>query len=228
MITILHGDDTSLSRNSFYELKKMSSGSRIFDGEKLELTDLIQETEGGGLFNEQKKLFIEHFFLRKQSLAKEELVKYFNKNKKVHDFVFWEGKELTKSQQLVFKDATVQLFSYPKSMFAFLENIRPKNTKTIELFHKALETNEADLLFHMLVRQFRLLLAVSTEDSNPIDEVKRMAPWQKSRLTSQARNFSQRQLATSLKKLFVIDLNHKTGKETMPISITIDFFLLAL
>lgn len=113
-------------------------------------------------------------------------------------------------------------------MFAFLENIRPKNTKTIELFHKALETNEADLLFHMLVRQFRLLLAVSTEDSNPIDEVKRMAPWQKSRLTSQARNFSQRQLATSLKKLFVIDLNHKTGKETMPISITIDFFLLAL
>jgi len=116
----------------------------------------------------------------------------------------------------------------------------------ISLFHQTIETTEIEMVFFMLIRQIRLLLALSqtrhsgeeerrlqNPDSgrarmteNEIDELKKMAPWQKSKLEKQASLFPQEQLIVFYQKLFTIEVGQKTGTLTAPLVSTIDFLLL--
>ena len=78
----------------------------------------------------------------------------------------------------------------------------------------------------MLQRQFRLLLAVSEENSkDSIDEITRLAPWQKSKLEKQARLFQVDKLLSIYKKLYQIDLAQKTGNLPFSLTASIDFLL---
>ncbi len=225
MITIIHGDDTSASRNFFID-KKDKSSAPVID-EKLTLLDIKQQGSSGGLFEKPEALFVEGFITNsKPGKNLDEIAFYLKKNSKEIDIYFWERKELTKKQLSQFGPAvTVETFKIPKNTFGFLDGLRPESGKrNIEFFHDALSGSSEELLFFMLIRQFRLLLAVSSDSS--IDEVKRLAPWQKSKLASQAKSFSGEQLIKIYKKLNDIDLAQKTGGLTMPLRETIDIFLL--
>jgi DNA polymerase III delta subunit len=79
----------------------------------------------------------------------------------------------------------------------------------------------------MIVRQFRILLNLITNET-PIDEVKRMAPWQLSKLKRQAEFFGLEKLKSIYKSLLDIDLNSKTGKSPANLKKSIDFFLSGL
>lgn len=85
-----------------------------------------------------------------------------------------------------------------------------------------------ELIFFMLIRQFRLLLAVSEEGIDSIDEMKRIAPWQKSKLNSQARSFGKESLLDIYNKLYKIDSETKSGKSALTLTQAIDFFLAGL
>ena len=75
----------------------------------------------------------------------------------------------------------------------------------------------------MLVRQFRLLMAIKSNAE--IDETKRMAPWQKGKMIKQAEGFSDEKLMDLYQKLYVIESGMKTGGNTLSLSDTIDIFL---
>ena len=82
----------------------------------------------------------------------------------------------------------------------------------------------------MLIRQIRLLIALS-ENGNTrdvIDEVKRLAPWQKSKLAKQAGYFSTQELLKIHEALYKMDLASKTSSFPLSLTETIDFFLLDL
>ena len=64
--------------------------------------------------------------------------------------------------------------------------------------------------------------------NNQIEELKRMAPWQKTKLLSQSRQFSVKQLLIFHARLADIDVKSKTGGLAMPLSETIDFLLLSI
>ncbi len=228
MVTIFHGDDIVSSRKSWLEEKK--SGEIILDGEKLNLSVVMQVFEGGDLFTDHKKLFIENFFKKKSGLEFKEITEVIDRNSKASDIFFWDGKELTKSNTSLFKNSVIKTFKYPQSMFLFLDSLAPNKGKNlIPLFHKTLDNSEADLIFFMLIRQFRLLLAVSDSSSKEqIDEVKRMAPWQKGKLEKQAKDFTEDQLKDIYKRLFEIDLSLKTGALSLSLTQAIDIFLLDL
>lgn len=230
MITILHGDDIASSRKLFLEEKQKIKDSFVFEGEKITLTDITQVIDGGDLFNERKIIFIESFLGKKrQSEEFKEIVRLIQKNSKNADIFFWEEKELSKSQLFLFNNPVIKVFKYPQSLFLFLDNIRPENSKSLAvLFHKVLENSETELVFYMLIRQFRLLLALFDPDFTGIDEVKRLAPWQKSKLQKQAKLFSLKQLKNSYKKLFEIDLALKTGNLNLTLEQAIDMFLINL
>ena len=68
MITIIHGNDTASSRKYYIDQKTADAFS--FEGEKVSLTDLVQILEGGGLFSDSKKIFIDDF-LSKRKQGKE-------------------------------------------------------------------------------------------------------------------------------------------------------------
>lgn len=224
MITIIHGDDVVSSRNFFLEEKRKSTSSPIVDAATLELPYLVQMLEGTSLLSDNKNLFIEYFFSKVSSKMSDDIASYLNRVHKNGHIVFWEPNEIGKKKIILFKNPTIKTFKLPKALFAFLESIRPRgNNHTY--FHQALVTTEPELLFYMIVRQFRLLIAILSGSKKSIDEVTRLAPWQRARLTQQARFFTLGSLKRNYEELFAIELAHKTGKSPLSLTQSIDFFL---
>ncbi len=229
MITIIHGDDTAKSRKFFFDEKERHNDAVLLDGEKITLTDLTQIFEGGGLFSEMKTVFIEQFFNRKKKKEEFALFVAYLQNQSSNAIFFWEGKELDRGALASFKTATPRVFKLPQTLFLFLDSIRPGNGKQlIALFHQTIAVTEAEMVFFMLIRQIRLLLALSEPSEEQIDELKRLAPWQKSKLEKQAGLFGKEKLQLFYAKLFAIEVGQKTGGLASPLSAAIDFLLLEI
>lgn len=232
MITIIHGEDIAASRNFLQEEKKKHKDLVLFEGGKLTITDLVQNIEGTGLFGDTKTIFIEDFFgkIKKSSKEAKEIIEFLNKNSKTANIVFWESKEIQKRDLSSFKSAVVKTFKLPQTLFVFLDSLKPNNSKSlITLFHNSLENGiKEELILFMLQRQFRLLLSLSHNDNGKIDEVVRLAPWQKGKLEKQAKLFSEENLKQIYKKLFEIELGQKTGTLNLSLVQAIDFLLLEI
>ena len=230
MLTIVHGSDTAQSRKYFLDEKQKHEDAVLLDAEKVTLTDLAQLFEGGSLFSEAKILFVEQFITkRKKSGDFTDIVAYFEKQAPEHMIVLWEGKDLDIGSLKTFKQPVIKAFKLPQTLFQLLDAIAPGNGKAlVKLFHQTIQTTETEMVFFMLVRQFRILLALQTQPStdNPIDELKRMAPWQKSKLQKQVQLFTSEHLLSLYRKLFHTEVAQKTGFLNAPLSTTIDFFLL--
>lgn len=259
MLTIVHGDDIVSSRKYFNDLKNKHGDAHVFDGAAVTLTDLAQIFEGGGLFEDSKTVFIEQLLTKKTRGRKtkiseptelDAILAYFDKHASLHTIVLWENKELDRGLLLGFKSAEIKIFKLPQTLFLLLDSIKPNNGKQlVKLFHQTLETTEAEMIFFMLVRQIRLLLALlpslrggTTKQSSPneiaalpsvarndaIDEIKRMQPWQKTKLQKQAAHFSPETLLTIYSKLFATELGQKTGSLSQSVIQAIDFLLLEI
>lgn len=232
MITIIHGDNVAESRNYFHELKQRYKGFVLFDGNKLTITDLVQNVEGSSLFGNTKAIFIEGFLtnLKKTNKESKEILNFIIKNAKSFTFVLWESKEILKRDLSLFKEATVNFFKLPKNIFLFLDNLKPNNSKSLlNLFHQALSSGiKEELILFMLQRQIRLLLALSDQGEATIDELMRLAPWQMSKLERQSRFFDQVRLKKIYKKLFEIEVGQKTGGLSLSLSQSIDFLLMEM
>lgn len=230
MITLIHGTDIASSRKYFVDLKNKEKGAISIDGQNVSLTDLVQVFEGGGLFDESKSYFIEQLFgKKKKSRELDQIIDYIKKNENENNIFIWEDKELTRAAISQFKNPILKLFKIPQNLFSFLESIQPGNGRSmISLFHQTLEEADAEMVFFMLVRQVRLLLALTEPGSDGIDEVKRMAPWQKGKITSQADRFEIGQLKLLYAKLFEIEKAVKTGNLPTSMTQSIDILLLEI
>ena len=232
MITIIHGDDIVLSRNYLQDQKQNSTNPYVFDG-IIDLPSIAQITQGSGLFYTEKNIFVENFFSKNKLNSSEakSVINYINKNESLLNMFFWEANILQKRSIALFTNPSIKTFKIPKSIFLFLDSIKPANFKSsIALFHKALENTAPELIFFMLQRQFRMLLALTKcqNDNGTIDEVLRLAPWQKSKLERQTRLFSSDKLLSLYKKLYQIELSQKTGNLPYSLVCAIDFLLLGI
>lgn len=227
MITIIHGEDNAASRKFFHTFVEKEENAKLFDGTKITITDVVQIIDGSGLFGDTVTLYIEDFLSkRKTSKDVDEIISYLLAHEKETNIFFWESKDLTKKTLSLFPKATVKQFSLPKTLFAFLNALTPGNgSQLIKLFHQTVETSEPELVFFMLLRQFRLLLALSDTNLENIEEAARLAPWQRGNLEKQARSFSDEKLKELYHKLYQIDLGQKTGTLGMTLTQAIDFFL---
>lgn len=230
MITIIHGDDIVSSRNYLQEEKRKHKDSVSFEGKKVTITDLAQNIQGSGLFSDTKTIFIESFLtgVKKTSKDVKEVIDFIIKNHKSSEIFLWEPKEISKRELFIFKDAVAKNFKLPQNIFIFLDSLKPNNFKnTISLFHKTIEAGvKEELIFFMIQRQVRILLALTDNDSeNTIDELLRLAPWQKGKLERQASLFSQEQLKRIYNNLYKIESGLKTGKLNLTLIQAIDFFL---
>ena len=230
MITIIHGEDIESSRIYLQEEKQKHKDYVSYEGKKITTTDLSQNIQGSGLFSDTKTIFIEGFLtgVKKTSKDAKEIIDFIAKNHKDSKIFIWEPKEFSKRDLLVFKDAIVRSFKLPQNIFIFLDSLRPNNSNNvISLFHKSLESGiKEELIFFMIQRQFRLLLALSDNTTEKtIDELIRLAPWQRGKLERQASLFSKSQLKKVYNSLFNIDLGLKTGKLNLTLPQAIDFLL---
>ena len=129
-------------------------------------------------------------------------------------------------------------FKLPQNIFLFLDNLRPSShlpggNSLLKLFHQVLDSGiKEELVLFMIQRQFRLLLALchpeASNDIGTIDEVSRLAPWQKSKLERQAQLFNTTDLKKIYKKLYEIEIAQKTGSSSLSLTQNIDILLLEM
>lgn len=229
MKTIIHGNDLQKSRDFFYDLKSKIKSNVLLNGDKITYDDFFNASEGNSLFEPEKTVLVENFFSNNKasSIEFKKIIEYINSRKDL-EIIFWENSEVSKASLNSIKNAEIKSFVIPSVLFVFLDSLKPENYKvSISLFNSLNKLMEKELIFFMLVRQFRLLLNIAS-NSEGIDETKRLAPWQASKLRAQSKAFGREKLEALYKKLFEIENNHKTGKVGYEISKSIDFFLLDL
>jgi DNA polymerase III delta subunit len=168
MLTLIHGDDITKSRQLFISLKEKYPDTVSLDGQDVTLTDLAQVLEGGDLFSDTKKLFIEQLITKKRaSVEYKSIINYLLAHADKATIVIWEGKELENNLLSTFKSNTIRLFKLPQSLFALLDTIKPGYGKQLlHLFHQTLATTEEEVILYMLIRHFRLLLALHNISTN--------------------------------------------------------------
>lgn len=229
MILIIHGNDIESSREFYFEEKNKLNNPIILNGDGIIFDQIFQAAENTSFFDDKKDILIENFFSKNKSTSIEfkKIIEYINANKNI-SLIFWESDEVSKTSLSLIKDATIKTFSLPQNLFAFLDSLKPNNSKEIlSLFSENLKKSETELIFFMIVRQFRILLNLISNDTQ-IDEVKRMAPWQLSKLKRQAESFGLKRLKEIYKALLEIDLNSKTGNSSVNLKKSVDFFLSGL
>ncbi|HEV2339872.1 MAG TPA: hypothetical protein VGT05_03860 [Patescibacteria group bacterium] len=227
MITVIHGSDITASRNYLHE-EKIKYKEKIILSPSATVTDIMQVFSPNKLFGEMQTVFLEEFLTQKKSQKEIDVIASFLLKQKQTNIFLWEGKELTKKQLALFPAVTVKAFAVPRIVFTFLDGILPQNTKkTISLYHQVLQHEDAPYVLFMLMRQVRLVLAVCDKTIAEITEVKRLAPWQLSKLKKQANAFTQDQLLALHEKLFQLELGQKTGGLVMSLEKELDLFLLS-
>lgn len=226
MLTIIHGDNQFKSRQGLDYLKKKYPGEDLImkDGTTLSLTDLIQTVEGGQLFGDRKIIIIENLLSRKSKTDKK-IIEYLQNILPETNCVLWENKQMGKTILANFPSAKIILYKIDKQIFNFLDNLKSSNReKLLLLFHSALQYDGPELIFFMMVRQFRHLLLVKSK-SNFLDS---MSPWQQQKAEIQAKNFNMIQLKKIYRDLLDIDYSIKSGQSALDLTGRLDMFLLSL
>lgn len=230
MLTVIHGDDINSSRNFFLSVKIKYADAPSLEGDKLTLTDIAQVFASNGLFTMSRTVFIEQLLAkRKKSKELAEIIRSLKQFSSSHEIYLWEGKEVEKSTLQEFSKDEIRQFKLPQTLFTLLDNLKPKNGKQLlSLFHQTTTTTEVEMVFFMLVRHIRVLIALKHREDTSIDEVKRLAPWQITKLQKQAGLFKNEELLLLYERLFAIEVTQKTGTLRSPLIYTIDFLLVSI
>ena len=229
MKTIIHGNDLASSRDYFAKERDKYESPILIDGDGISFDRIFQTLENKTFFDNKITLAIENFFSKNKSNSIEfkKIIEYLNLDKN-SEIIFWESTEISKTNQTVLKNSVVKTFSYPQVLFQFLDNLKLGNNQyLIKLIYDLKKNMETELIFFMIVRQFRLMIS-QLETGAKIEETKRLQSWQTGKLSSQANSFGKERLISLYDKLFEIDLAQKTGKLPYSLDKSIDIFLLAL
>lgn len=230
MISIIHGSDIVSSRKFFVDQKNKAKDPVSFQAASLTITDLTQVLTGAGIFGNENTIFIEYLLSQRKKITHaESIISYILANHDAGNIVLWEEKEIPSTTLKRFTNAKVEMFRIPPFTFTFLDSLAPgAGPRLVTMLNKTLATSEIELVFYLLIRQFRLLIGLRDEHNALIDELKRLQPWQKSKLKQQAFRFTQETLLENYKKLYAIEVGQKTGTLAAPLRISIDFFLLEI
>ncbi len=226
MVIIIHGEEIVKSRQQLDLIKKQNEKAEIItvEGKKLDMTLLKQLAESQSLIGPTRLLIVENLSENKKL---DEFVEYLEKNESILNLVLWENKDAKKSFLKHFEKVQVFYFKPEIVIFKLLESLRPGNQReTLKLFEESLRTTEPEIIFYMLIRQFRLLLLVGYGVSSGIEELDRLAPWQKQRVERQAKYFSKEQLISIYHGLLEIDYGQKTGLNSFNLGRALEIFIL--
>lgn len=229
MITLLHGDDIVSSRNRLNELKKEKKYAQVvsLEGKNLDLTTLVQSLSSHSLFGSENLVVIENLSnLNLRLKSSTTILDYMTGSKFASDLIVWDPKVLSAGVISKFKTkGKVELFKQPTVVFSFVDSLMPGNKiQSLTYFQQLLKFSEPEVIFAMMVRQFRLMLAIMLNAQ--ISEMKRIMPWQKGKLYKQAGCFSQKKLIENYKKLLIIDYQTKTGKSVLDLTRRIEEFII--
>lgn len=228
-MVILHGENIVKSRTELIKMIQTAKEKRketiTLSGEKIDLTTLIQALESRSLFGLEKLVVIENLLQIKGRL-RQEILTCLAKHDQQNNLVWWEGKSISPGILKKFSKAKVFNFKISPIIFKFLDSLKPDNASySLVLLKESLKKDDPEMVFYMLTRQIRLLIQAKDKKA---DQILKMAPWQKTKLISQANKFALNQLLSLHKQLTKIDYQQKTGQDPYPLSSRLDLFIACL
>lgn len=206
---IIHGDNPVGSRDLLnqkifdYKQKGVKDIVRL-DGKKVSLNQIIQSIESQSLFGTDRLVIIENLITRPKSNDKDKIISYL-KNPDISEIIIWESKKLTKTQIKPFKFAKNQEFKTLSTIFSFLDSLGGNKKQIAHKYLESISTNSPGSIFYMLSRQIRLIIQT-------LDPEIKIAPWQKSKLTSQLKKIGIEKTLWIHHQLLQIDERIKTGQ----------------
>lgn len=227
MITIIHGSNQVVCRNELNLHKAKFKEVVTLDGKNLILKDLELTISSQSLFGLERLVVIENFFAGKKN--REDIITFLNSSNINYELVFWEEKE-SKSKDLTKfspSNTKILLYNLPSIIFKFLDSVYPGNLKQVlALFAQVLEANEAEIIFFMLVKQFRYLLLSRLEAKIFPSDYSRLAPWQKQKIAGQSTHFTKDQLLDMYSHMLQLEYSLKSGQTSLEAAESLKLFLI--
>ena len=230
MLHLFHGEHIEASRQELQKLKEKFQHAEtvLLDGKSASLTDVRLATETTSLFGGDRLVVIENLLnqkVNKKGAEAQQWLEFIKNIPESSEVVFWENKEIGKLViRKLPKKIDIALFKPDKSIFAFVESVRPQKVqKSLGLFQDVIRQESAELAFAMLARQMRLLITTKELGKNS-----GLSPWQMSKLTGQAQSFTLNQLVTAHLKLIEIDRRLKKGLSAFSLQQEVELWLISL
>jgi len=154
MITIFHGENTSLSKKKLQE-KISKIDSRWIDGSNLNINTASNLLEVNDLFGNTKTIVISNYFnIKSRDLSQ---ISTIIKNKSTDiDIYMWQSKKLTLNQIKMFPDASVHCFNKSNSVFDCIYSLKPGNTNQfIVHYQNVVEDNMFDLFLYLVKKEVK-------------------------------------------------------------------------
>ncbi len=229
MLHLFHGEHTIASLAEIDKVCNHFQDQEIIrlEGKSLALVDFKQALESGSLFGSKRLVIVENLFTAKlgvKSKEAEDFIDYIKNFQSEAELVFWEAKEVKKSLLTKLpKNTDIALFKPDRNIFSFVESIKPAATKEmLERLEHALSADGPEMIFAMLVRQFRYLLIASEKGKNITD----LTPWQATKFSKQAGFFSWEKLLQHYRTLLAIDIRQKSGTAVFDLTKEMELFLI--
>ncbi len=221
MLVIVCGEDTSAARKYFYELQVnyKEKGYYLENTTPSELVEALKDTGNiYTLFNEKKGYVVDNLtkiISRKTAATIGKQLKIASESP---DLLLLDWEMGKPAREITLKEATIKEFKLPQSIFKLLEECYPGNLASfISLFHKLVETLEADFVFIMLSRHIRQLVL----DSQGVLPAS-IPPWQRAKIHAQSSRWRPAELLGFYGGLARIDQNLKTGNDALGTQKAID------
>lgn len=215
-ITVLHGDNTILSRKKLFELISSQKERGItvvrVDGASVQLGELEQHIQSTSLFGEDRILVIEKLWSQKSAPKKTSLINIIIKSST--PCILWHDKLLlaTQLKPFITMGATIQLFKSSPEVYKTLDLLGSTNrTAVIQSLEKSIQADSAEYVFIQFVRHVTNLLL--SKCNQPIAG----PTFATQKITQQAKRFSLQTLLDLHNELVIMDRRIKTSNSVLTI-----------
>ncbi|OGG03399.1 hypothetical protein A2W14_07530 [Candidatus Gottesmanbacteria bacterium RBG_16_37_8] len=209
------------------QILETSKEEKIYlDGRKISFNELLLACESNSIVAVGKIIILENFFQAKESKDKIKILDYLINPKLPISLIFWENKEIDKKKiGLLPAKTEIHKFDFEGYIFKFLDGLGSQpSSQILNHFHSLLKSSEPELIFGLIIRQFRYMIASNAEQKNILG----IPDWQFFKFKRQAKNFDYHKLIFLYRQLLQLDYKIKTGQSPQRLDQLLDIFLVNL
>lgn len=211
---ILHGENQPEIHKNLVQLTEQAKSEELdiarIDWKKSNEKEIKLASRSQGLISLGTLVVVDNFFNNNKHAAKIISELSFDSSY----YIFVENKTISPTLvKALQRDFVIQGYPVPPSIFNFLNSLSPNNkTDALTQFKKVIDQDSSEFLLTMAARHTRQLIWAK-EDPQTL----KAADWQKTKLVTQAKQFSDGQLRELHSKLLEIDRFNK--KSLLPESL---------
>ena len=222
MLTVICGEDSSASRDYFFNLKKQLQGKdyETYEVPATQINEVLTwMSEANSLFSRNIAFFTQNLnktISRKANLKQTKIVEKIIKDKGVEVYT-WE-QDLPGRYLKISAGVKVKEFKPSQTIFKLLDACYPGNLKAfIEILHSLNVKTDDFFIFVMVQRHIRNLWLIKLNQPKP-----GLPSWQLARLKNQASHWKTEQLTNFYDGLNKIDASLKTSRLPYSLSHALD------